>query len=179
MKPLTVVSRVGIFGLGHTLAQSTFPPSPSGLEHVLSQRWPGASIDYKQVRNFFHGPKAASFSQYPCLDPPTYAVVLQRRQSARSPRVLRHGAATSRFQHLFRITLSIHMHHSTSTCSSGTSVGETLPFLVIKSKLINFLTRITPRCGKCANSYLFWWWSGVHVLGFHVWVSVQHEQRFQ
>lgn len=179
MKPSKLVSSVGIFGVGHTLAQSTFIPSPSGLEHVLSQRWPGASIDYKQVQHFFHGPRAATFGWYPCLDPLTYAAGLQRRQSARSPQVLRHGAATSRSQHQFRIKLSIHMLHSTSTCSSGTLVGKTLPLLVVKSKLINSLNRVTPRCGKCANSYLPWCWSGVHVPGLHVWVSMQHKQRFQ
>lgn len=178
MKSSKFMNSVGIFGFGHTLAQSTFIPSPSGLEHVLSQRWPGASIDYKQVQHFLHGLSAASFGRYPCSDPRTYAAGLQRRQFARSPPVLRRGAATSRFQHQFKIKLSIHVLHSTSTCSSGTLVGDTLPFL-FESKLINSLNRVTPRCGKCANSYLPWWWSGVHVPGFHVWVSMQHKQRFQ
>ncbi|TPX14617.1 uncharacterized protein E0L32_005309 [Thyridium curvatum] len=32
-----------------SLAQSTFPPEPEGLTEILSQRWPGASITYKQT----------------------------------------------------------------------------------------------------------------------------------
>lgn len=57
MKASKIVSSVGILGLGPTLAQATFISSPPGLEHVLSQRWPGASIDYKQVQHFFYGPE--------------------------------------------------------------------------------------------------------------------------
>ncbi|KAJ6785314.1 hypothetical protein PWT90_04607 [Aphanocladium album] len=35
--------------LSLTAAQSTFLPPPSGLKSLVSQRWPGASIDYKQT----------------------------------------------------------------------------------------------------------------------------------
>lgn len=31
------------------LAQSAFPPEPLGLIEIVSERWPGASISYKQV----------------------------------------------------------------------------------------------------------------------------------
>ncbi|KAK1245617.1 hypothetical protein MKX08_005246 [Trichoderma sp. CBMAI-0020] len=78
-----------------------------------------------------------------------------KRQSAQSPQVSRHGAAASRFQHQFRIKLSIHMLHSTSACSSGILVGKTPPFFVVASKLINSMNRVTPRCAKCANSIYY------------------------
>lgn len=55
---------------------------------------------------------------------------------------------------------------------------ETLLFPVVRRKSINSLNRVTPRCGERANSYLPRWWPGIHVPGFHVWVSMQHKQRF-
>ncbi|KAL6885807.1 Alpha/Beta hydrolase protein [Trichoderma evansii] len=67
MESLKIIRSVGIFGLGHTLAQSTFPPSPSGLEHVLSQRWPGASIDYKQTSICEVTPGVKAWSGYVSL----------------------------------------------------------------------------------------------------------------
>ncbi|EHK49333.1 hypothetical protein TRIATDRAFT_49779 [Trichoderma atroviride IMI 206040] len=67
MKPSKIVSSVGISGLGHALAQSTFIPSPSGLEHVLSQRWPGASIDYKQTSICEVTPGVKAWSGYVSL----------------------------------------------------------------------------------------------------------------
>lgn len=30
-------------------AQSSFPPEPTGLTSIISERWPGASISYKQT----------------------------------------------------------------------------------------------------------------------------------